>query len=104
MPSPSERQPIKITSEDLAGVTVPETAIVSPSPSSIGTKSYGTITEAAEQFVPVTEEKGSILLQGWFYLGVAGLLGAIAGWGICERGFVDAAEHRWGNILMLPAI
>ena len=105
MPDPSERQPIKITSEDLAGITVPETAIVSPSPSPTGTKSYGTITEAAEPFVPVSEEKGSILLQGWFYLGVAGLLGAIAGWAICEPGFVDGGKlGHWGNIWMVPLI
>src|SRR5215813_6760846 len=60
--------------------------------------------ETAEQFVTVSAERGSILLQGWFYLGIAGLLGAAAGWAICEPGFVDGPHHRWGNILMVPVI
>jgi Inner membrane component of T3SS, cytoplasmic domain len=50
----------------------------------------------------VTEERGSILLQGWFYLGSAGLLGAVAGWAIGEQGFVDGAGHRGGNSWLLP--
>jgi len=53
----------------------------------------------------VAEERASFLLQGWFYLGAAGLLGAMIGWGLCEPGFVDGAgANRWGNILLLPAI
>jgi hypothetical protein len=53
----------------------------------------------------VSEQGGSILLQGWFYLGAAGLLGAVLGWGLCERSFADAAtERHWGNIWMIPAI
>ncbi len=105
MPSPSEREPIKITVEDLAGVSVPEANVVSPTVSPSGAKSYGTIRETAEQFVPVSEERGSILLQGWFYLGVAGLFGAIVAWAVCEPGFIDGsrAEH-WGNVLMVPLI
>ena len=104
MPSPDERQPIKISLEDLASVTLPERDVISsPTPSS-GTRSYGTITEAAEQFVPVTEERGSILLQAWFYLGVAGLLGALTGWAIAEPGFVDGASQRWGNFWIVPLI
>ena len=69
MPSPNEKEPIKITLEDLASVALPEPNIASPVSYSPGVKSYGTITDAAEQFVPVSEERGSILLQGWFYLG-----------------------------------
>jgi hypothetical protein len=105
MSSPNDKAPLKITLEDIAGVTVSEPAITAPTSSSTGARSYGTINQAAEQFVPVPEERGSILLQGWFYLGVAGLLGALAGWAIAESGFVDGdASQRWGNILMLPLI
>ena len=105
MPNPSEREPIKITLEDLADVHVPETQATPAVPNSSGAKSYGTITEAAEQLAPVTEERGSILLQGWFYLGAAGLVGALAGWGICEPGFADGASGgRWGNFWMVPLI
>jgi hypothetical protein len=106
MPSPSEREAIKITAEDLASVAVPQSAAISPSAlSSSGAKVYGTINETAEQLVTVTAERGSILLQGWFYLGLAGLVGALAGWGIAEPGFVDDLRaHSWGNVLMIPLI
>jgi len=104
MPNPNEKEPIKITLEDLASIDVPEPNVVSPLTYSPGAKSYGTITDAAEQFVPVSEERGSILLQGWFYLGIAGLLGAAAGWSISEPGFVDGAARRWGNLFMVPLI
>lgn len=97
-------KPLKITLDDIAKVAVPEAAVLVPAQSSMATKVYGTINETAEQFVPVAQERGSILLQGWFYLGVAGLLGAVAGWGIIEPGFVDGRGQHWGNFLMLPAI
>lgn len=105
MPSPNEKEPIKITLDDLATVSVPESKIVSPISYSPGAKSYGTINEAAEQFVPVSEERGSIFLQGWFYLGVAGLVGALLGWGICEPGFIDGGKVQgWGNFWLVPLI
>ena len=106
MPNPSEKEPIKITLDDLADVSVPETSIVPAAPHTSGARSYGTITEAAEQLAPVAEERGSILLQGWFYLGAAGLVGALVGWAICEPGFVDNGTDRgrWGNFWMVPLI
>lgn len=105
MADPNDK-PLKITLDDIASVNVAAAvpAVIAPSTTATGAKSYGTINETAEQFVPVSEEKGSILLQGWFYLGIAGLVGALAGWGIAEPGFVDGAEHRWGNFLILPLI
>jgi hypothetical protein len=58
--------------------------------------------------MPVPEiapQRGSIFLQGWFYLGTAGLLGALAGWAICEPGFLDGRQGlHWGNLLMVPAM
>jgi hypothetical protein len=108
MSTGNSKEPLKITAEDLAKVAVPE-ALASPvgsaATASSGAKSYGTISEAAEMAPAVSEQRGSILLQGWFYLGAAGLLGAVLGWGLCERSFVDAAtERHWGNIWMIPAI
>ena len=103
MPSPSERESIKITAEDLASVTVPASVVPSVAPSS-GARVYGTINEAAEQFVSVPTEHGSILLQGWFYLGLAGTIGALAGWAIAEPGFVDGPGAHWGNIFIIPLI
>ncbi len=105
MPDPGDRNTIKITAEDLAGVALPQMAsIPSAVPSPSGAKVYGTVNEAAEQFLPVTAERGSILLQGWFYLGFAGLVGALAGWGIAEPGFIDGRTRSWGNFLMIPGI
>jgi FHA domain len=103
MPSPGDRDAIRITAEDLAGVTIPESVVPVVRQSS-GAKVYGTINETAEQFVSVPAERGSILLQGWFYLGLAGTLGALAGWAIAEPGFVDGPGHRWGNIFIIPLI
>ena len=98
-------QSIKITLDDLAKVSMPEpNAMTSAALAAGGAKVYGSISEASDPKTQVTEEKGSFLLQGWFYLGVAGLLGAIIGWGICEPRFVDGEGHRWGNVVIIPLI
>ncbi len=52
----------------------------------------------------MVQEKASILLQGWFYLGVAGMIGALAGWAITEHAFVDGPGQRWGNYWMIPSL
>jgi hypothetical protein len=100
------REPLRITSADLADVVLREPGpnpIVAPRPGDA--KSYGSITDAADKAPAVAEERGSFLLQGWFYLGAAGLLGAILGWALCERGFVDSrSAERWGNYWMMPAV
>jgi hypothetical protein len=106
MATPSDKEPLKITSADLANIVLPED-LPGPIGPSVGPggKSYGTITEAADKAPEIAEERGSVLLQGWFYLGAAGLLGAVLGWGLCERGFVDSRlGSRWGNLWMIPAI
>jgi hypothetical protein len=102
----SKNEPsLKITSEDLANVIVPD---VGPNPIGVPRSgepaSYGTITGAADRAPAIEEMGGSFLLKGWFYLGVAGLLGAVLGWGLCEPGFNDGAAQRWGNFWMIPAI
>jgi hypothetical protein len=105
-PIPNEADGIKITAEDLASVKVAQSPVLSPATAAgSGAKVYGTINETAEQLVNVTSERGSILLQGWFYLGVAGLIGALAGWAITEPGFIDGGAGRsWGNFVMMPLI
>ena len=102
---PSDGEGIKITSEDLASVVVSNSPMMpAPAAQTAGAKVYGTINETAEQLVTVTPERGSIFLQGWFYLGAAGFLGALAGWAICEPGFSDGPPVRWGDIVMVPLI
>ena len=99
---------IKITLDDLASVSMPDTSAPLPAAQAAsGAKVYGSINEASDPQTKVAEEKGSLLLQAWFYLGVAGLLGGIIGWGICEPRFVDSIEggsRRWGNVLIIPLI
>jgi hypothetical protein len=106
MPTSDNKEPLRITSDDLARVVVPEELpVAAAGKTTPGAKSYGSITDAADKAPAVAEERGSFLLQGWFYLGAAGLLGSLLAWAICEPAFIDGpGGHRWGNILMLPAI
>jgi hypothetical protein len=99
-------EPIKITLDDLARVetTAPPGTTATPGRAVGGAKVYGSVTEAADQRVETHEERGSILLQAWFYLGVAGLIGATLAWAIAERAFLDEGGHRWGNIWMMPMV
>jgi len=106
MPPNNDDKGIKITLEDLAGVSTPEinSADASVGQLATGAKNYGSVTEAAEKAEPVSEERGNIFLQGWFYLGLAGFLGALLGWAIDEPGFVDGGGSHWGNTWIIPLI
>jgi FtsH-binding integral membrane protein len=99
---------IKITLDDLANVSLPDAAELLPAAQTAGgTKVYGSINEASDPQTQVAEEKGSFLLQAWFYLGAAGLLGALIAWSVTEARFVDSGDggaRRWGNWLMIPLI
>lgn len=96
---------IKITLEDLASVHVAENPPAPIAAADPGRRSYGTVTDAFAQAPAVERERGNLLLQGWFYLGVAGLAGALLGWAICEPGFVDGGnELHWGNLLLMPVL
>lgn len=101
----NKNEPIKITLDDLANVNLDEPGPAAPPNATAGGKVYGTVNTAADQPAPQTqEEKGTIFLQAWFYLGLAGLLGALLGWAICEPRFVDGEGHRWGNFAIIPLV
>jgi Inner membrane component of T3SS, cytoplasmic domain len=106
MDTNSNEQTLKITSDDLANISVPDGGLSPVAPPRAGqTTSYGTITEAADKAPAVEEQRGSLLLKGWFYLGAAGLLGALFAWAICEPFFIDGSTtQRWGNFWIIPAI
>jgi hypothetical protein len=106
MPPDNDDKAIKITLEDLAGVATPEAIPSNASAGQLatGTRNYGSVAEAAEKAEPVPEDHGSIFLQGWFYLGLAGFVGAFLGWAIAEPGFVDGGGRRWGNTWITPLI
>ena len=99
---------IRVTADDLAAVDHASQQAATPvAPAEPrGARSYGNVNAAAADAEPVrAEERGSVLLQGWFYLGAAGLVGAVAGWGICEPHFIDGGNAQaWGNIWLLPLV
>ncbi|MGH9521787.1 MAG: hypothetical protein ACRD3E_04570, partial [Terriglobales bacterium] len=98
---------IRVTVDDIAAVnlnagTATAAAHATGAP---GARSYGNINTAVADTGPARpEERPSFLLQGWFYLGAAGLVGAVAGWGICEPHFLDEGGNLWGNIWLLPMV
>jgi hypothetical protein len=96
---------IKVTLDDLDAVTLPTPTAFAPIASTPGETIYGSINDTPDD-PALPEEKASIWLQGWLYLGSAGLVGAMLAWAICEPAFVDnsSGQHRWGNIWMLPGI
>jgi hypothetical protein len=105
MPADSNNERIKVSLEELeTASTLATTASTPQSKTATSDRTYGNISANDGTFAPVEEKKGSVLLQGWFYLGAAGLVGAVAGWAICEPSFVDGAGHRWGNLWMVPAV
>ena len=102
----NDGETIKITLDDLAKVKTPESpaTVATVTATAAGARNYGTISTGEENPLALGEEHGSILLQGWFYLGIAGLVGALVGWAMCEPAFVDGRGHRWGNTLMVPLV
>src|SRR5437867_6302788 len=103
MANSSDNLGIKITLEDLEKVA-PVNSEPAAAPVIAAERSYGNIRNAAEtQAVDTPETRGSILLQAWFYLAVAGFSGAFLAWAICEPSFIDDEQARgWGNIWLLP--
>lgn len=100
---------IKITLEDLAAVEVRERAPQPIMPLAAGgqssTRAWGTVTDVSGVAPEVVHERGSVFLQGWFYLGAAGLLGSLTGWAICEPFFSDGRGGRHlGNLVMVPVL
>jgi len=106
MASTDDKPALKITLEDLASVQLPSAVPAGNMvPTAAGAKQYGNIAAPADGPAIVTEEKGHIFLQGWFYLGVAGMLGALAGWGICEPFFGEhSGRASWLVLITLPVI
>lgn len=103
MANTDDKPALKITLEDLAKVEVRgEAAGGAMSPVAAGARQYGTIAPAGAEPAAATEEKSSIFLQGWFYLGVAGLLGAVVGWAIDEPFIHDGLRN--GLQSMLPIL
>jgi hypothetical protein len=107
MANSDDKPTLKITLEDLAAVELPAQAPAgNMAAAAAGARQYGNIAAPADGPAVTTEEKGHIFLKGWFYLGLAGLVGSLVGWGICEPFFSDNPQNRggWAEIVMLPLI
>lgn len=106
MANSDDKPTLKITLDDLARVELPAQAPAgNMAAAAAGARQYGNIAAPSDGLAVATEEKGHIFLQGWFYLGLSGMVGALAGWGICEPFFVDSrAEAHWGNYFILPLV
>ncbi len=110
--APNDDRVVRVTLEELEKVSLPAesaaSATVIPAAATgeaAGRRSYGNINTAEPAAPDIKEERGSVLLQGWFYLGAAGLIGAAAGWSICEPAFIDGGYgNSWGNFLMMPLV
>ena len=99
--SDENREVLRVSLDDLAEVAnAPASMAVTPG---VGAKSYGNIHEPADPTM-LSQEKGSVFLKAWVYLGLAGFAGALIGWACAEPAFVDGGGQRWGNIILLPAI
>jgi hypothetical protein len=74
-----------------------------------GARQYGNIAAPSDGLAVATEEKGHIFLQGWFYLGLAGMVGALVGWAIGEPFFKEGAAVRTlsgllGILVIVPLV
>jgi len=108
MANTDDKPALKITLEDLAKVTLPNEGQGAAAASGVAAtgaaRQYGNIAAPGVDVAVKDEGKSKFYLQGWFYLGTAGLLGAVGGWAICEPAFVDGEGHRWGNFWIMPFV
>ncbi len=106
MANTEDKPALKITAEDLEKVSVlPQAqAATATAAAPESARQYGNIASPNSEPVVADEGKSKIFLQGWFYLGIAGRLGAVLGWAICEPRFIDGDGHRWGNFIIIPLV
>lgn len=64
--------------------------------------SWGKIQPIAPSGTVAGQEHGSVLMKGWFYLGMAGLVGAFLAWAFCEPSFEDGGPRGWADVWMFP--
>lgn len=84
-PKASREDTVKITWTDLEKTSSPVKG--SSSPSGTKGKSYGKVSGASGQ---AASSSSSLTRQSWFYLALAGIVGALLGWGLTEPSYEDA--------------
>jgi len=66
-------------------------------------QSWGTVGPSAQTVNASGLSQGSLYLKAWFYLGLAGLVGAFLAWMVCEPSFEDGGYSMgWGNVWIFP--
>jgi Inner membrane component of T3SS, cytoplasmic domain len=107
MANTDDKPALKITLEDLNKVEIANSAqasMASGAATAAGMRQYGNISSSVADAPVIEEGKSNVFLQGWFYLGAAGLAGALLGWGIAEPFFVDGPGGHLGNFLLIPSV
>lgn len=107
---PEDPNKIRISFEEVERVVLepqwPQTPPPPPPPGATGSpRQWGAVAAGPGAVYPGTgaaAQGGSFFLQGWVYLGLAGLVGAFLAWAICEPNFDDGSMDRWGNIWLFP--
>ncbi|MCZ2156326.1 MAG: FHA domain-containing protein [Bryobacterales bacterium] len=101
---------IRITTDDLeqlsaaSTLSAPSEGTAEISPGSGEVRRYGNIRDTVTTELAGDEGKAKIFLRAWFYLGAAGLLGALAGWGLNEPFFIDGPDSSWADMFMIPSV
>jgi type III secretion system (T3SS) inner membrane Yop/YscD-like protein len=104
MANTDDKPALKITLDDLAKVQV-RTEATGAAVAAAGARTYGNIAAAGTDApAAVAEEKGHFFLQGWFYLGVAGLIGSLIGWGIGESLIQNGGPRTLGALIRILLI
>lgn len=97
---------IRITWDDLNAAPVfdpaPITAAAGHPIGNPAAGSWGSISNAPATQSTAASSAGSVWLKGWFYLGAAGLGGALLAWMICEPTFFDGSDNGFGNYMLFP--
>jgi hypothetical protein len=108
---PEDPNKILISFEEVERVVLepqwPQTPPPPPPPPGAtgGSRQWGAVAVGPGAVYPGTgaaTQGGSFFLQGWVYLGLAGLVGAFLAWAICEPYFDDGNNNKWGNNLIFP--
>jgi len=99
----SEGEKVTISWDEIDQVAETPPAVPPPSPARAPDSSWGKIHTAPAAQSLAAAEHGSLLMKGWFYLGLAGLAGSFIAWLVCEPSFEDGGYAvGWGNVWIFP--
>ena len=98
----SEGEKITISWDEIEQVPETPPATPPPSPANTSDSSWGKVHTGPPAQSLASSGHGSLLMKGWFYLGLASLAGAFLAWALCEPTFEDDISQGWGNVMLFP--